>query len=114
MLCDRVGVIVGGKLRGVGAPDEIVGLKTQGLEILFEYSGTAGKTLPLLGSATRTGNRYRLQISESELYAGLDQLRDAGAKLLSVTQVKASLEEYFMHLVAEDRTQASAIEVSGK
>src|SRR5205085_7944287 len=28
-LCDRVGVIVGGKLRGVGAPDEIVGLKAE-------------------------------------------------------------------------------------
>src|SRR5215510_3853347 len=39
MLCDRVGVIVGGKLRGVGAPDEIVGMKAHGMEILFEYSG---------------------------------------------------------------------------
>src|SRR6201987_2179494 len=36
MLCDRVGVIVGGKLRGVGAPDEIVGIKAQGMEVLFE------------------------------------------------------------------------------
>src|SRR5215813_4871709 len=38
MLCDRVGVIVGGKLRGVGAPDEIVGVKAQGMEILFELT----------------------------------------------------------------------------
>src|SRR5579862_310211 len=36
MLCDRVGVIVGGKLRGVGAPGEIVGIAAQGMEILFE------------------------------------------------------------------------------
>ncbi len=36
MLCDKVGVIVGGKLQGVGRPDEIVGLKVQGMEILFE------------------------------------------------------------------------------
>ncbi len=36
MLCDRVGVIVGGKLRGVGAPGEIVGMKAHGMEILFE------------------------------------------------------------------------------
>jgi ABC-2 type transport system ATP-binding protein len=114
MLCDRVGVIVGGKLRGVGAPDEIVGLKSQGLEILFEYLGTAGNAPPLLGNATRTGSRYRLHISETDLYATLDQLRAARARLLSVTQVKASLEEYFMHLVAEDRAQAVALEVSGK
>jgi ABC-2 type transport system ATP-binding protein len=114
MLCDRVGVIVGGKLRGVGAPGEIVGQKSQGFEILFECSEVAGARLPLLANATRTGNRYRLQVSETDLYAALDQLRDAGATLLSVTQVAASLEEYFMHLVAEDRAQASAIEVSGK
>src|SRR4029077_16968410 len=31
MLCDRVGVIVGGKLRGVGAPGEIVEMKAQGM-----------------------------------------------------------------------------------
>ena len=36
MLCDRVGVIAGGKLRGVGAPGAIVGVKTRGMEILFE------------------------------------------------------------------------------
>src|ERR1700676_2162700 len=38
MLCDRVGVIVGGKLRGVGAPEEIVGIKTHGVEILFQLA----------------------------------------------------------------------------
>jgi ABC-2 type transport system ATP-binding protein len=114
MLCDRVGVIVGGKLRGVGAPDEIVGLKSRGLEILFEYVESAGNAPPLLASATRTGNRYRLHVSDADLYATLDQLHAAGARLLSVTQVKASLEEYFMHLVAEDRAQAAALEVSGK
>src|SRR5258708_18341628 len=31
MLCDRVGVIVGGRLRGVGAPGQIVDMKTQGM-----------------------------------------------------------------------------------
>src|SRR6202008_1489341 len=29
MLCEKVGVIVGGKLQGVGKPDEIVGMKSQ-------------------------------------------------------------------------------------
>ena len=114
MLCDRVGVIVGGTLRGVGAPDEIVGLKARGMEILFEYAGEAAKAPALLGKATQTGNRFRLQVAEEDLYAALDQLRNLGAKILSVTQVKATLEEYFMHLVAADRAQAAAVEVSGK
>jgi len=114
MLCDRVGVIVGGKLRGVGAPDEIVGMKAQAMEVLFEYDGAAPELQCLLNKSTQTGKRYRLQVPEGELYAALQQLGNAGAKVLSVTQVKASLEEYFMHLVAADRAQAAAVEVSGK
>src|ERR1700675_2581764 len=104
MLCDRVGVIVGGKLRGVGAPDEIVGIKAQGMEILFEYVGdVTGAFAALVGKATRTGNRYRLHVEEDDLYPTLEKLRDAGARILQVTQMKASLEEYFMHLIEADR-----------
>ena len=112
MLCDRVGVIVGGKLRGVGAPGQIVDMKTQGMEILFELEGP--NAAPIVSKATRTGDRYRLQISESEVYDAIEQLRAAGAKIISVTQVKATLEEFFMNLVASDRAQAAAVDVSGK
>jgi ABC-2 type transport system ATP-binding protein len=114
MLCDRVGVIVGGKLRGVGAPGEIVGMKAQGMEILFELPAGASSAGAIVAKATKTGDRYRLQVAEEELYASLEQLRGAGARILSVAQVKASLEEYFMHLIEADRAQAAAVEVSGK
>src|SRR5882757_4113670 len=115
MLCDRVGVIAGGKLRGVGAPDEIVGIKAHGMEILFELAREATTAASeLLNKSTRTGNRYRMQVSEEDLYAALEQLRGAGARILSVTQIKASLEEYFMHLIEADRAQAAAVDVSGK
>ncbi len=53
-------------------------------------------------------------MAEEELYAAIEQLRGAGARILSVAQVKATLEEFFMNLVEEDRAQASAVEVSGK
>ena len=112
MLCDRVGVIVGGKLRGVGAPEELVGVKAKATEILFELAAQSSE--PLLAKATRTGDRYRLQVPEAELYDAIDQLRAAGAKILSVAQVRATLEEFFMHLVEADRAQAAAVEVSGK
>src|SRR5712691_2518340 len=111
---DRVGVIVGGKLRGVGAPDEMVDMKPRGMEILFEYAVGDANLHTLLSKATQTGKRYRLQVAEEEVYTTLEQLRGAGAKILSMTQVKATLEEYFMHLVEADRAQAAAVEVSGK
>jgi ABC-2 type transport system ATP-binding protein len=113
MLCDRVGVIVGGRLQGVGAPSELVGLKAQGMEILFELPA-GGESGDLLTQATRTGDRYRLQVEESGLYGAMQRLQAAGAKVLSVTLVKPSLEEYFMHLVEADGAQASAVEVRAK
>ena len=113
MLCDRVGVIVGGKLRGVGTPGEMVGMRAQGMEILFEVEGAA-KKFALMDRATRTGERYRVEVSEGELYGALNELNSVGARILSVAQIKPTLEDFFMHLVEADRAQASAVEVSGK
>ncbi len=111
MLCDRVGVIVGGKLRGVGTPGEMVGIQTQGMEILFELPENA-VNFPLLDKATNTGERYRVQVPESDLYAALDELKAASARILSVAQLKPTLEEFFMNLVDADRAQANAVEVN--
>jgi len=111
-LCDRVGVIVGGKLRGVGAPGTLVDMKTLGMEILFEL--TKQSNVPLLSRATRTGECYRLQVPEQELYGAIEQLRGAGARILLVSQVKATLEEFFMNMVEADRAQGAAVEVSGQ
>jgi ABC-2 type transport system ATP-binding protein len=113
MLCDRVGVIVGGKLRGVGAPGEMVGIQAHGMEILFELDGRE-KAFPLLEKATKTGERYRVQVPEEELFGALEELRAAGARVLSVNQIKPTLEEFFMNLVDTDRAQANAVEVSGR
>jgi ABC-2 type transport system ATP-binding protein len=113
MLCDRVGVIVGGKLRGVGMPGELMEIKSHGMEILFELPNEPSN-FPLLAKAARTGERYRVQLPEAELYDAFDQLKAAGARISSVTQLKPTLEEFFMNLVEADRAQAAAVEVSGK
>jgi ABC-2 type transport system ATP-binding protein len=114
LLCDKVGVIVGGKLQGVGRPDEIVGMKPQGMEILFEADVADARGAAIRAKATQSGSRYVLRVPEDSLYAVLEELRAAGAKITSVTQIKPTLEEYFLHLVEKDRAQAAAIEVSGR
>jgi hypothetical protein len=84
------------------------------MEILFELPANAESGGELLAQATRTGDRYRLQVEESGLYVAMERLGAAGARILSVTQVKPSLEEYFMYLVEADRAQAAAVEVRAK
>jgi len=114
MLCDRVGVIAGGKLRGVGAPGSIVGVQSVGMEIVFEIAEGRQLAETIRAKVAKSGANYRITVSEAELYETLEQLRATGAKVISVTQVKPTLEDFFMELVGKDRAQAAAIEVSGK
>jgi ABC-2 type transport system ATP-binding protein len=99
MLCDRVAVLAGGKLQGVGAPGEIVSMKAHAMEILFEPRD--GRPLPagLAKDATRIGGRYRVEVPEDGLYGALDQLHGCEARILSVSSVHPTLEDYFFRLV---------------
>jgi ABC-2 type transport system ATP-binding protein len=113
-LCDRVGVIAGGQLRGVGAPGSIVGVKSLGMEILFELTGSGPQFEAIRAKAAKSGANYRMSASEAELYAVLAELQEGGAKIISVTQIKPTLEDFFLELVGKDRARAAAIEVSGQ
>jgi ABC-2 type transport system ATP-binding protein len=99
MLCDRVAVLAGGKLQGIGSPAEIVSIEVQGMEILCDVR--AGRPLPagLAEHAVRSGNRYRIQVPEKQLYDALEQLRGCEARILSVTPLRPTLEDYFIQLV---------------
>ncbi|HUJ30104.1 MAG TPA: ABC transporter ATP-binding protein [Candidatus Acidoferrum sp.] len=111
MLCDRVAVLVEGKLQGVGAPEEIVSVDVQGMEILFEAS--EGRVLPasITERATKIGGRFRIEVPEADLYAALEQLRTCSAKILSVTPVRPTLEDYFLRLVGREKAASHAMEV---
>src|ERR1700739_894917 len=113
-LCDRVGVIAGGQLRGVGAPGSIVGVKSLGMEIVFELTGSGPRSEPIRAKAAKSGSNYRMNANDAELYGVLAELREAGAKIVSVTQIKPTLEDFFMELVGKDGARAAAIEVTGQ
>lgn len=115
MLCDRVAVLAGGKLQGVGAPGEIMSLEVHAMEVLFELR--PGYELPssLAAKVTRIGARCQMEVPESELYAALDRLRVCDARILSVSPVRPTLEDYFLRLVeganGHAETRAHAVEV---
>ena len=111
MLCDRVAVLVGGKLLGVGAPKEIVSMEIHGMEILFE--ARPGSALPdkLTEQATHTGDRYRIEMPEAEVYSTLDELKRSQARILSVTPLRPSLEDYFLNLVGQQKNTVGSREI---
>lgn len=108
MLCDRVAVLAGGKLQGVGAPAEIVSMEVYGMEILFE--ARQGRPLPpkLVESATHTGDRYRIEVPEKDVYAALEELKNSEARILSVAPLRPSLEDYFFKLVAQQKNNSGS------
>lgn len=112
MLCDRVAVLVGGKLQGIGAPREIVSMEISAMEILFELP--VGRTLPdhLMESVTHTGDRYRIEVKEADVYNALDALKGSQARILSVSPVRPSLEDYFFKLVGQQKDIASTKEAA--
>ena len=111
MLCDRVAVLVNGRLQGVGSPEEIVSIQVHGLEILFELPAEASLPPTLASRATRTGARYRIEVPEEEFYPTLERLRACRARILSVTQLKPTLEDFFLRLIGRAQAAAHAVEV---
>jgi ABC-2 type transport system ATP-binding protein len=112
MLCDRVGVLVGGKLRGVGAPEELVSMEVLGMEILFEVRAGSAPPTSMAERATHAGNRYRIEVAEADLYSALEELRSCEARILSLAPLRPSLEDYFLKLVGREQAMQPPTEVS--
>lgn len=84
------------------------------MELHFELP--VGRALPpaLVGHATRSGAMYRLEVPEGQLYDAIEQLRGVQARILSIAQLKPTLEDYFFRLVGREKGPSYAVEVSGK
>jgi ABC-2 type transport system ATP-binding protein len=99
MICDRVGIIMKGKLVAAGRVDELVGCgHTTSVEVVCE--GVNAGEVTAAKAATRVIQRGRQCML---VLPGLDQLEDVlgivrarGGKLVSVTPQKGSLEELFL------------------
>jgi ABC-2 type transport system ATP-binding protein len=99
MICDRVGVVMKGRLIAMGRVDELVGqAHTQTVEVIWDGPGI--DRMAGLGTlATRVVQRGRHSLA---VLPGPDHVDDAiaiirshGGKLVSVTPQKGSLEELF-------------------
>ncbi|MGD0510047.1 MAG: ABC transporter ATP-binding protein [Terriglobales bacterium] len=112
-LCDRVGVIHQGELRGVGAVVDLTS-GTQGkVEIIFCAQKVPVGLTGLGAEARLSGDMVNAVLPEEQQDAALEVLRRERLKLISLTPVRSSLEEYYIQKLrpAEDQKEGRKEEI---
>jgi ABC-2 type transport system ATP-binding protein len=96
-LCDRVALLRAGRLVAVGRLADILNIDVTHLEVLVTGIDEAAlASLPAAAEKRRAvGERWTLQVPESELGKTVRAVEEKGGRILSVQPVRQSLEEYF-------------------
>jgi ABC-2 type transport system ATP-binding protein len=95
-LCDRVAIIHLGELRGVGAVADLTASVHGKVEFVWQGSRIPPALRTLGAECHVTGDTVRAVLSEENQDAAMDALRREGLRLISMTPVRASLEDYFV------------------
>ncbi|MFQ5926340.1 MAG: ABC transporter ATP-binding protein [Terriglobia bacterium] len=106
MLCDRVAILNQGRLHGLGTLDEILAIQVEATEVLLAQVSAAllGELRRLGGQVGFTGNKVSIRVrDETALDAVLDLQRRHRARLVSVTPLRRSLEDYFFEQFGTER-----------
>jgi ABC-2 type transport system ATP-binding protein len=108
-LCDRVAIIHEGKLRGVGAVEELTASVRAQVEVV--YAGTeVPAALEALGAEYHVaGDTVRAVVPEGQQEAALEALRREGLRLISLTPLRASLEDYFVEQLGSPKVETAEV-----
>jgi ABC-2 type transport system ATP-binding protein len=95
-LCDRVGVIIDGKLRDVGKLDALLSARVTGVETTFAGAGAEG---PFAGGTlvAREGGRTAWSFGdEAAAELAVRTVVQAGGRVAALTAHRETLEDFFM------------------
>jgi ABC-2 type transport system ATP-binding protein len=95
-LCDRVAVIHQGELRGVGAVADLTSRSKGTVEIVFCANTVPPMLKPICTETRVSGEMVNAVIAQEQQETALDILRRERIRLISLTQVRASLEEFYV------------------
>jgi ABC-2 type transport system ATP-binding protein len=95
-LCDRVAIIHLGELRGVGAVADLTSSVEGNVEIIWHGSSVPASVKALTSDCQLSGDTVRAVVREANQDAVIDALRREGVRIISITPVRTSLEEYFV------------------
>jgi ABC-2 type transport system ATP-binding protein len=114
-LCDRVGVILGGKLRDVGRIDDLLSANVRSVELTAVVPAAAA-TAVNAGRIVRA-DAGRLTVAfddEAHADAAVAAIVRAGGRVLSLTPHRDTLEDFFVRRLAETREPQPAATAARK
>jgi ABC-2 type transport system ATP-binding protein len=95
-LCDRVAIIHQGELRGVGAIADLTSSVQGKVEVIWQGTLVPASLKALGAECHVTGDTVRAVLAENQQDAAIDALRRERIRLISITPVRTSLEQYFV------------------
>jgi ABC-2 type transport system ATP-binding protein len=100
-LCDRVAVIHKGELRGIGVVNDLKSSAAGKSEVIWEGAHALSAVADLLSEPHATGETVRATVPSTDLDRLLEKLRQQHARLISVTPLHGTLEDYFLARTSE-------------
>jgi ABC-2 type transport system ATP-binding protein len=107
-LCDRVAIIHKGQLRGVGAVHELTARTQEHIEVIWQGTYIPASMRALGAECVASGDTVRSVLLASRQDAAIDTLRQERCRLLSITPLRTSLEQYFFEELARPEKTAGA------
>ena len=95
-LCDRVAILNRGELRGIGVIADLTSAVQGKVEVVWQGDAVPASLRALGAECHVTTNMVRAVLPEDKLDAVIEALRRANLRLISVTPVRATLEQYFV------------------
>ena len=107
-LCDRVAIIHQGQLRRVGRVEDLTANVQDKIEMVWHGATLPASLKALGGEFHMTGETVRGILPEDKQEAALETLRREHLRLISLTPVRTSLEDYFVEQVKPAKETAGA------
>jgi ABC-2 type transport system ATP-binding protein len=95
-LCDRVAIIHHGELEGVGAVADLTSSVQGKVDVIWQGTHVPASVKALGAECHVTGDTVRAVLPENQQDAAIDALRRENIRLIAITPVRTSLEEYFV------------------
>ena len=102
-LCDRVAIVVDGRVRAVGTVRNLVSREADRYEVTFAGASPEELSTRLLAHHVGSGEAW-VRVSSEDRDALIRELADRGAQLVSMNPMRATLEDLLMtHFEGVDR-----------